>query len=86
MSVANREESAEHKQPEPKPREVRYRHSPSFVDVLREVGCSLLVSTYQAGKLGTIGVVDGRIHFSFHNFDQARMRKTNAEKGSELFD
>lgn len=55
----------------PQLREVRYRHSPSFVDVLNELGCSLLVSTYQAGKLASIGVQQGRIHFSFHNFDQA---------------
>jgi protein O-GlcNAc transferase len=52
-------------------REVRFRHSPSFVDVLREARCSLLVSTYQAGKLLAIGLADGKLHFSFHNFDQA---------------
>ena len=52
-------------------REVRFRHSPSFVDVLREARCSLLVSTYQAGKLLSIGVTDDKLHFSFHNFDQA---------------
>ena len=52
-------------------REVRYRHSPSFVEVLRGLGCSLAVSTYQAGKLATIGVVENKLHFSFHNFDQA---------------
>lgn len=52
-------------------REVRFRHSPSFVDVLREGRCSLLVSTYQAGKLLSIGLADDKIHFSFHNFDQA---------------
>jgi hypothetical protein len=40
--------------PEPKLREVRYRHSFSFVDVLRQLGATLLVSTYQAGKLGAI--------------------------------
>lgn len=56
---------------EPKLREVRYRHSPSFIGVLNELGCSLLVSTYQAGKLAAIGVAEGRIHFSFHNFEQA---------------
>src|ERR1044071_709759 len=52
-------------------REVRFRHSPSFLDVLREARCSLLVSTYQAGKLLSIGLADGKLHFSFHNFDQA---------------
>src|SRR4051812_29793759 len=52
-------------------REVRFRHSPSFVEVLRELRCSLLVSTYQAGKLVAIGVVGDRLDFSFHNFEQA---------------
>lgn len=52
-------------------REVRFRHSPSFVEVLREARCSLLVSTYQAGKLLSIGLADGKLSFSFHNFDQA---------------
>src|SRR5688572_25414972 len=52
-------------------REVRYRHSPSFADVLRNMRSTLLVSTYQAGKLVAIGLSDGLLHFSFHNFDQA---------------
>ncbi len=70
MTAAN-QESAQNSSSSSTLREVRYRHSPSFVDVLRERNCSLLVSTYQAGKLVTIGVVDERLHFSFHNFDQA---------------
>jgi uncharacterized protein (TIGR03032 family) len=52
-------------------REIRYRHTPSFADLLQRLGCSLLVSTYQAGKLVAIGVADGKLHFSFHNFDAA---------------
>jgi uncharacterized protein (TIGR03032 family) len=52
-------------------REARFRHSPSFVDVLRQLRCSLLVSTYQAGKLITIGVAGEGLHFSMHQFDQA---------------
>jgi uncharacterized protein (TIGR03032 family) len=52
-------------------REVRYRYSPTFVEILQQLGCSLLVSTYQAGKLAAIGVSQGRLRFSFHNFDQA---------------
>lgn len=52
-------------------REVRFRHSPSFPEVLREARCSLLVSTYQAGKLLSVGLADDKLHFSFHNFDQA---------------
>lgn len=51
--------------------EARYRHSPSFVEILRQAECSLLVSTYQAGKLIAIGVGPEGLHFSFHEFDQA---------------
>lgn len=56
---------------EPGWREVRYRHTPSFVDVLRQAGCTLLVSTYQAGKLIAVGHVDGELALSFRQFDQA---------------
>jgi len=52
-------------------KEARFRHSPSFVEVLRQLGSSLLVSTYQAGKLVAIGTTDAGLHFSFHGFDQA---------------
>jgi uncharacterized protein (TIGR03032 family) len=65
------DDSTPQDEPAPKLREVRYRHSPSFVAVLQELQSTLLVSTYQAGKLGAISAVDGRLHFSFHNFDQA---------------
>jgi uncharacterized protein (TIGR03032 family) len=51
--------------------EARFRHSPSFVEILRQAGCSLLVSTYQAGKLIAIGVGEEGLHFSLHEFDQA---------------
>jgi uncharacterized protein (TIGR03032 family) len=51
--------------------EARYRHSPSFVEVLRQARCSLLVSTYQAGKLISIGVDSDALRFSLHEFDQA---------------
>lgn len=52
-------------------REVRYRHSGNFVPLLAEAGVSLLVSTYQAGKLVNIGVADGRLSLALHNFEQA---------------
>jgi uncharacterized protein (TIGR03032 family) len=35
------------------------------------LGCSLLVSTYQAGQLVAVGVADGDLTFSFRRFDQA---------------
>jgi uncharacterized protein (TIGR03032 family) len=52
-------------------REARYRYSASFPDVLRQLGCGLLISTYQAGKLVSVGVGQEGLTFSFHSFDQA---------------
>jgi uncharacterized protein (TIGR03032 family) len=39
--------------------------------VLGQLGVSLLVSTYQAGKVLVVGVHEGAVVFSFHNFEQA---------------
>lgn len=52
-------------------REARFRHSPLFPEVLRRLRCTLLVSTYQAGKLIAIGAAAEGLHFSMHQFDQA---------------
>jgi hypothetical protein len=52
-------------------REVRYEYSSGFALILSGLRTSLLVSTYQAGKLVTVGVRDGRLAFSFHNFERA---------------
>src|SRR5947208_6288372 len=52
-------------------REVRYEHSRSFPAVLEHLGASLLVSTYQAGKLFVVGGRQGSLALSFHNFEQA---------------
>lgn len=52
-------------------RAVQYRHTSNLPGILGELGCSLLVSTYQAGKLLTIGTTEKGLHFSFHNFDRA---------------
>ena len=38
--------------------------------MLEEAGCSLLVSTYQAGQLVAVGVADGQLAFSFRGFDR----------------
>jgi uncharacterized protein (TIGR03032 family) len=51
--------------------EVGYRYSPSFPGLLDDLGCSLLLSTYQAGQLVAVGVADGQLSFSFRRFDQA---------------
>lgn len=51
-------------------REISYRHSPTFPQTLAALGCSLLVSTYQAGQLVAIGVSDGTITLSLHRMEQ----------------
>jgi len=51
--------------------EVRFHHSALFPRVLEETGCSLLVSTYQAGQLVALGVAEGQLTFSFRGFDRA---------------
>src|SRR5262249_34291685 len=52
-------------------REIRYEHSRNFPGVLERLGVSLLVSTYQAGKLFAVGARHGELVLSFHNFEKA---------------
>lgn len=51
--------------------EFRFEHSPMFLEILQHCRCSLLVSTYQAGKLAVIGAHQGKLEVSLHHFDQA---------------
>ena len=51
--------------------EVRYEHSLNLAPILTRLGASLLVSTYQAGKLGVFGVDGKDLTISFHNFERA---------------
>jgi len=51
-------------------REVRFEYTPALPEILQHLQCSLLVSTYQAGKLMVVGVDAGQIKLSFLNFDQ----------------
>ena len=51
--------------------EVQFRHSESFPGLLLRAGCSLLVSTYQAGQLVAVGVADDQLTFAFRRFDRA---------------
>lgn len=50
-------------------REVQFQHSPSLPALLEQLRISLLVSTYQAGKLIAVGARGGQLALSFHNFD-----------------
>ncbi len=52
-------------------REVRYEYTNNLVPILTQLGSSLLLSTYQAGKLVVAGVHEGELQLSFHNFERA---------------
>ncbi|HJZ94546.1 MAG TPA: TIGR03032 family protein [Gemmataceae bacterium] len=49
---------------------VRFEHSVDFPGILADLGVSVLISTYQAGRVLVIGTDQGRLHISFHAFDQ----------------
>lgn len=51
--------------------EVRFHHSPDLPRILADAGCSLLVSTYQAGQLVAVGVADEELNLAFRGFDRA---------------
>ena len=50
---------------------VRFEHSRGFVPLLEKLGASLLISTYQAGKVLSVGTHGGELDIRFHHFDQA---------------
>jgi uncharacterized protein (TIGR03032 family) len=53
-------------------REINYRVSDEFVPILEHLGCSLLVSTYAAGKVAVVSAgEDKQVALQFHNFQQA---------------
>jgi len=52
-------------------REIRYEHSLNLGSILGRFDVSLLVSTYQAGKLGVIGLDGDKLTVAFHNFERA---------------
>ncbi len=63
--------SASSLSPGPALREVNYQHSAQFVPILKHLGCSLLVSTYAAGKVVSVGVDGEDLSLGFSNFHQA---------------
>ena len=60
--------------------EVSYQYSPQFPQVLERGGCSVLVSTYQAGQLIGIGVFEGELTFSFRGFDKVMGLAVGADR------
>ena len=68
--------SADSNQPEPTSRttavrEINYRYSAKFLPILEHLGCSLLISTYAAGKVVSVGTTGGELHLGFSNFQRA---------------
>lgn len=51
-------------------REVAYEHNRNFVRLLEQLGLSLAISTYQAGKLLTVSASQGKLLLSLHNFER----------------
>lgn len=52
-------------------REIQYEHTLNLAPLLTRVGASLLVSTYQAGKVAVVGVWEEKLALTFHNFERA---------------
>jgi len=52
-------------------REVRYECTNNFAPLLAHLGVSLVVSTYQAGRLVVLGTQAGALSLGFHNFKRA---------------
>ncbi|MGL5096966.1 MAG: TIGR03032 family protein [Planctomycetia bacterium] len=61
-------------------REVKYEHSAGMAPLLAELGCTLLVSTYQAGKLVCAAPHDGGMALTFHSFDRPMGMAVRADK------
>ena len=52
-------------------REIRHEYTHTLPPLLSQLGVSLLVSTYQAGKVAAVGVADGDLTLSYHDFERA---------------
>ena len=55
----------------PAVREINYRYSAKFLPILEHLGCSLLISTYAAGKVVSVGSTEGKLQLGFSNFQKA---------------
>jgi uncharacterized protein (TIGR03032 family) len=52
-------------------REVRHEYTRNWPRILEHLGASLLVSTYQAGKVVVVGAGQDGLELSYHNFEKA---------------
>lgn len=60
--------------------EVRYEFTPRLPEMLSHLKTSLMVTTYQAGKLLVLGVHDGQLRISFTGYDQPMGLAVSDEK------
>ena len=65
--IVNSESSAA--EPNSTARAVDFEHSRELGAFLEQLGVTLLISTYQAGKLVAASGVDGQLQLTFHNFE-----------------
>jgi uncharacterized protein (TIGR03032 family) len=54
----------------PEPVRITTTHSESFVRILTELKVSLLISTYQAGKVAVVQARDEKLFITYHNFER----------------
>ena len=57
--------------PELQPVDVRYEHTPGLPEILEHLELSVLLSTYQAGRVVSVGCHQGELRLGFSHFDQA---------------
>ena len=57
--------------PSPPATPVHFEHSTGLGPLLARLNLSVVISTYQAGKLITVGTHEGRVDLRFHHFEQA---------------
>ncbi len=51
-------------------RAVKYEYSPTLPSILTHIHASILITTYQAGKLLVLGAHEGKLKISFLDYDQ----------------
>jgi uncharacterized protein (TIGR03032 family) len=63
--------AAESPEPAPPTRSVRHEYSLNWVPLVKHLNASLLVTTYQAGKLVVVSNGSSGLDLRYHNFDRA---------------
>lgn len=64
-----------------KVREIRHEYTPSLPKLLADLKISLIISTYQAGKVVVVGVdAEARLSLAYHNFESAMGVAVSADK------